>query len=528
MLKSSVLAPVEVQGSRWRYQLANAVTHRLTKALVTIDGSEAEPRSPYLQGNFAPVTSVGSVVDADELAVIEGAIPKDVEGSYLRVGPNPLYEPLGRYHWFDGDGVVTAVHVRDGRVRFANAWVETSRLAQERRAGYPLFANIGDYKGWAGLLHIGLNRLKRQWGVADPSQGVGSANTALVVHGERLFALHEADHPYALRFADSGAVQTVGRESFGTLNHSFTAHPKVDPEDGTMFFFGYSTETKPYVQYAWVDRFGRKNPASVVVDVPNPIMMHDFAITRRYAVFLDMPLVFRKEAMVQQNSLPFVFDKKLPSRVGILPKYATADDRVRWFVLPGGPYMCFHVANAWEEDDGNVLKLYACLLRDFSLEDFVGSEESLPNLAEVTLDLATGEAKVTFLPVGFGDFPTIDAARVGKRNRYVYLARMVPENDGATRSPGVGKVDLSTGKLVQSYDHGPGRFGGESSFVARGGASEEDDGYLCTIVWDDNLQRSEFVMVDARTMGTVARVALPQRVPHGFHGTWVQAGAGRS
>ena len=54
----------------------------------------------------------------------------------------------------------------------------------------------------------------------------------------------------------------------------------------------------------------------------------------------------------------------------------------------------------------------------------------------------------------------------------------------------------------------------------------EDDGYLITFVHNEKAHDSngsELVIYDAKTFSSqaVARVAMPQRVPYGFHSTWV-------
>ena len=73
---------------------------------------DADPTvSPYLQRNFAPVHDE---LNVDDLAVT-GTVPEALNGLFLRNGPNQQFAPIGRYHVFDGDGMVHGVHLGDGR-----------------------------------------------------------------------------------------------------------------------------------------------------------------------------------------------------------------------------------------------------------------------------------------------------------------------------------------------------------------------------------------------------------------------------
>ena len=78
--------------------------------------------NPHLQGNNAPVYEE---ITADDLEVI-GEIPKDLNGNFLRTGPNPYYVPdEDRYHIFDGDAMQHAVAIKDGKATYRNEFVDS-------------------------------------------------------------------------------------------------------------------------------------------------------------------------------------------------------------------------------------------------------------------------------------------------------------------------------------------------------------------------------------------------------------------
>jgi carotenoid cleavage dioxygenase len=88
---------------------------------------------------------------------------------------------------------------------------------------------------------------------------------------------------------------------------------------------------------------------------------------------------------------------------------------------------------------------------------------------------------------------------------------------------GLAKYDLETGSAV-TYHPGEGYWFSEAPFAPRDNPQAEDDGYLIGFVWNGLKDRSEVWIIDAQHIGNgpVARVILPQRVPHGFHSTWVR------
>lgn len=86
-------------------------------------------------GHWEPVHTE---VHAQDLEVVEGELPADLAGAFVRTGPNPKLTPEGGYHLFDGDGMIHAVRIGGGKAAYCNRWVQTARLAQEEKAGWPV------------------------------------------------------------------------------------------------------------------------------------------------------------------------------------------------------------------------------------------------------------------------------------------------------------------------------------------------------------------------------------------------------
>ena len=102
--------------------------------------SRESETNPFLQGNFGPIAREDDYTD---LRVV-GEIPRELNGTYYRNGPNPAFEPQGRYHWFDGDGMIHAVTLRDGTASYRNRWVRSQGLEEEQQAGRALYPGLLD------------------------------------------------------------------------------------------------------------------------------------------------------------------------------------------------------------------------------------------------------------------------------------------------------------------------------------------------------------------------------------------------
>jgi len=312
------------------------------------------------------------------------------------------------------------------------------------------------------------------------------------------------------------SLETLGQlTGGGALPSSVTAHPKVCPDTGDLVYFGYEM-VAPRVHYGVMDKTGRMVTS---FDLPTqggkPVMMHDMAITPRFSLLLEFPLYFDM-SRAKKGEMPYVHDTDSPSRFGILPRHAKSQTEIRWFA--GKTAMAFHIANAWEE--GETIKLVGCPQSKFSFD----YEESSPALLhEWTFDLQTGTTAERQLDDTHVEFPVINPRMVGKQNQFLWTAIFAGVGFPFHSICGCMKYDLATGRHIR-HDFLGGRWGGECVFAPAAGAGAEDDGFLLTYTYNPQDATTELYVVDARTMdpNPVAILRTPQRVPFGFHATWLQ------
>ncbi len=456
--------------------------------------------NPYLEGVFAPVDDELDVQDLE----VEGELPEGLVGAYMRNSPNPRFTPPGRYHWFDGDGMVHALAFEGGRATYRNRYVRTRSFGVEHEAGEAV---------WGGIL--------------DPIKGglpggplKNTSNTDLVWHAGRLLSLWWLGaEPYEL---DPSDLSTLGTFDFGGAHKGgVSAHPKVDPRTGELVFMDFSFFKPPFLSYGVASASGELT-RFVPIEIPGPRILHDLAITERHTILLDLPLLWDPEAL-RHGKRKIVFDTRLPSRFGILPRHGDNAD-VRWFECD--PCYIYHTINAWEEGDEVVL--LACRVAN-PMPKAEGWDGTIPRLYFLELqpfmyrwrfNLVTGQVKEERIDDVSTEFPRMNDDRLGLPTRFSYNPRVAPLP--RLLFDGLIKYDTDAG-TSEAWSLPKGHFTSEPVFVPRPGARAEDDGWVISFVHDarDGATRVEVLNADDFAAGPVATVRLPRRVPIGFHACWV-------
>tara|TARA_B100001109_G_scaffold23794_1_gene17376 strand:- start:201 stop:1550 length:1350 start_codon:yes stop_codon:yes gene_type:complete len=435
----------------------------------------------HLQGNWAPVEKELSENNLE----IKGEIPKDLSGLFVRNGFNPVSGYSD--HWFFGNGMLHGVYLEDGKASYKNRYVRTPYYEDDLNV-MSSFGNLA----------------------ASP------ANTHIVNHAGKLLALEETSLPWEL----NKDLDTIGVEDFeGKLTTAMTAHPRVCPETGEMLFFGYSMMGEPYLNYYRVSK-GGKLVQSEAIEIPRPVMMHDWNITRNYVVFMDLPIVSDMDLAVTTGS-PFGFKPECGARLGVMPREGNNSD-VRWFDID--PCFVFHSFNSFEVD--NKIVLYVSRQQEAMVggfKDIYGGETTVAKLWRWVIDLEKGTVSEEQLDDGACDFPRVNDNRIGLHSDFGYCMQIKTDVESLTFGENLFKYHLESGKRT---DHHLGNnvAGGEPVFAPKPGAMSEDEGWVLSLVHERNSRKSKLIIIDAQAFDQepVAEVIIPQRVPYGAHGSWIQ------
>ena len=446
----------------------------------------AEPH-PFLSGVHTPMPDERTIT---HLAV-SGSIPAELDGRYIRIGPNPATPPnAASYHWFLGDGMVHGVRLRDGKAEwYRNRWIKSTAVTEA----------------------LGLPP------APGPRNGRGDTiNTNVLGHAGSIWALVEAGG-YPARIDEN--LETIAHDPFGgSLRGSFSAHPHLDPDTGEMHAICYEGGDMTTIRHVVVGTDGRVRREEPIKVQHGP-SIHDCMITANYVIILDLPVTFSMKKMLAGLGFPYAWNPSHRARVGLLPREGRNDD-VIWCDVD--PCYVFHPGNAYETADGKVI-VDVCAHRTMFASSSMGPDSDACPLERWVIDPAARQVSRKVLDQDAQEFPRPNEQLMGKPYRYLYTLALPAARDPAfVSSTCLFKQDL-VDRAREVHDFGQGRVPGEFVFVPRARANAEDDGWLMGYVINVQDDTTDLVILDAQNFegDPVASVHIPHRIPPGFHGNWV-------
>lgn len=461
----------------------------------------------WANGVLQPATAFGPV----PLTVLAGAVPPGLRGSLYRNGPATLERGGQRVgHWFDGDGGILGLHFTDGGTTGVYRYVQTTGYQAETQAGKFL------YSGYA-MLPPG------QWWERFNKGLKNVANTSVIALPDKLLALWEGGLPHALTL---DTLDTLGLDDLGGLDGAaYSAHPKRDPKTGDIFNFGVSFGQHGTLNVYRSDASGRVRQHNKIPLRGLPII-HDCVLAGRYLVFCVSP--------VRLNALPVLaMLKSYCDALSWQPEKGTeiiVVDRTTLEVVSRSetePWYQWHFGNGGELADGSIAFDFV-RYADFQTNQFLrevatGHTETLAKgtLWQLRLEPKSGAVLALEVVVDRGcEFPTVQPEQVGEPSRYTYLS--LHRRDAVLQHELFGTIarfDYQTATLTEA-DLGTNRYPSEPIYAPD--AIHADQGWLLTVVYDADLDRSEAWIFDSDRLDDepVCKLALPHVVPPGFHGTW--------
>ncbi|USP79376.1 hypothetical protein yc1106_06650 [Curvularia clavata] len=493
------------------------------------------PDTPFFREHEAPCRFEAEIYNC----VVRGNIPKEVDGTYYRCMPDWSWAPLYDDDVFiNGDGAIDAIRIRDGHADFKQKYVRTQKFLIERAARQSVF---GKYR----------NRFTDDPRVKHEVHS--TANTHVIYFENQLLALKEDSKPYAM---DPDSLQTKELYDFGGqyTAPTFTAHPKIDPDNGELITMGYEArgDATNDVAYYLFNKQGHKLE-ECWIKTPYVGMMHDMSATKNWVVFVLIPLETQPVELLKKGSKNFAWAEDKPLTFGILPRRNPKPEHVRWFYYDNAFYG--HTGNAFEGEDGCIyldapLTYYNKASYSYGYgipkESNADSMEVLgedpfthpsskpkndgrPNSHYVRWKLDPNATDFHVQPTELinldGEMPKIDERFLTKKYNTLFLCIHDPN---ATYSPIGGTynslvvADINTGKY-KIWSAGEHTALHEVAFIPKNPDAHEGDGYLITVANRRDIKLTSILILDANDIskGPVAIIELPFRLRNGIHGSWV-------
>ena len=445
---------------------------------------------------------------------VRGRWPAALQGTLYRIGP--ARRELGGVamdHWFDGDGMLQAFRLEAGaapaRISHRGALLATPKLVAEEAAGRLLYSGVATTLPDAPAI--------------NGPDAINPANInllAMPAH-KKLFALWEAGSALEV---DPDTLQARGFQAWSpeTRGAPFSAHPRVAP-DGTVWNFGYVPGSGKLLVYEIAPEGALRRQH--VLDAPQADMVHDFAITERYLVFLLMPMKFDGRPGVGS---PLPHYRWLDAEPLVALLVDKADFKVQRFELPGTGL--FHLANAWEEGGTVQVRFVAqpdflAAMRGFKVDAASSATAAAATRwAHLALTPSTGQARLDYPGLAGVEFPRVHPARNGLPTRFTTLL----ERSAGMEARVLGfdtVLTLQGERKPRRHRYGPGWIAEEHVYVPESPAAAEGRGWVLGTAYHWPTEHTTLSVFDAGAVdaGPVASVTLPYGLPLGLHGQFVPA-----
>ena len=449
----------------------------------------------------------------DELK-LSGSIPEWLSGTLIRTAPSQF--EVGKRtmnHWFDGLAMLHKFSFGNQKVAYANKFLKSRAFQEARDNKRVAFSEFG-----TDPCRDIFNKVTSFF--KEP-QGTDNGCVNINLHGNSFTATTET--PLHNVF-DLNTLDTQGHFSYDDKveGQITTVHPHYDKR-GTLFSYltNFGIKSKYNVYFQESDSHTRKIIASIPVDAP--AYMHSLGMTERFIILTEFPL--------RANPLKFRFSNKTfaekytwrpeeGTRIHVINKNDGAITTVET-----EPFFAFHHANAFEKNGEIVFDLIAHqnvdIIRNFYIKHLRSQKpvDASGELWRFKINLAEKNVKRETLSSALMELPRINYKKINTQDyQYVYGSGTTIKGNFWDN---ITKLDVKMAKEL--IWHEKDCYPGEPVFVENPKAKAEDEGVLLSVVFNAKNQRSFLLILDAKNLSEVARAEVPQHIPFGFHGQYVNS-----
>ncbi|WP_264770331.1 carotenoid oxygenase family protein [Coxiella burnetii] len=444
---------------------------------------------------------------------IEGALPEWLSGTLIRNGPAKFEAGNKKLrHWFDGFAMLHQFAFQDGKVSYANKFLESDAYRYVKAKGK---------MGYSEFATDPCRSIFKRFFQAFSPRPTDNANVNVSMIADKFVALTETPMPIVFD------PQTL--ERMGVINYEdklkgnlTTAHPHYDFEkkEGINYLTVFSA--KSTYQIYRVSHHSKTRELLGSIPVKEPGYMHSFGMTQNYVILAEYPF-FVNPLNLLLNGNPFIenFHWKpnkgthfylLDRKTGKFQNYKTES------------FFAFHHVNAFEENDKVIVdiiaypntdiiqSLYLDVLRGETNKNIVSAGE----LRRYEINLLDSSVNYVVLSEEPIELPRINYFLSNTKNyRFVYGVGS-DKNDPNNFLNRLLKIDVQQ-KATKIWKETM-CYPGEPVFVSLPNAKKEDDGVILSVVLNAQKGNSFLLILDAVSFKEIARASVPHHIPFGFHG----------
>ncbi len=478
-------------------------------SLSKVSISDVSNTLSYLSPNpYLLFTSIQSEIKTPLRLQVEGTIPKDLDGVLFRNGFGKFEGKNFKFnHLFDSLALLMKFNFTNQEV-FLTTKLADSHYYNISKHHIPPYRTLGGTNPCMNplmeietMLHLNHDNL----------------NANIMRIGNKLITLSDVSGGNII---DETTLNIIGKSE---LNKPFvdmitSTHP-IGLKD-SPYLYNYESDilNNTYKFY----RINQDNPRlkkEYFLEIPTKRIsyVHSFSLTPNYLIFIEYPFYWNvTEILLSTNILPSMkWEPNSYSKIMVINLKTKELEKI----FETAPFFSFHHVNAYEEDDGNII-VDLIAYNDSSCINLFYMKNLEKNatfpvgyLSRFYLDMFSNKYyryNVLGTNINF-EMPSINNDYRGQYYNYLY----------GMNTNSIIKIDVNNRKILKWEESE--QYSSEPIFVPKKSISlamTEDNGYILSVILDANSYKSYLLILDARTMTTIAKARIPISIPltcHGFY-----------